>query len=107
MDKLIHEAALENELLTIAQGITTDHDDTFSMEFLSPRPNYFNEYLKGKSQAQDFIEKLNVNYDDILRKYSIYDVKRETNSKYRVISLHSFDTHRDYYLVIAQSITQP
>lgn len=35
VDKLIHEAALENELLTIAQGITTDHDDTFSMEFYS------------------------------------------------------------------------
>ncbi len=96
VDKLIHEAALENELLSIAQGMTTDYDDDISMSFV----DFYNKYTKDNdySFAQELINRLGLKDSNTLDACRGYSVKRNTNSHYQVISLHSFDTHKDYYL---------
>ncbi|MBR0150755.1 MAG: hypothetical protein IJP89_05275 [Synergistaceae bacterium] len=103
VNKFVNDAALENELLSIAQGMTTDYDDTFSMSFI----DYYNKYMKDNNSAQNVINRLGLKDSNSLNAYSGLSVKRDTNSHYQVINLHSFDTHKDYYLILSRAITQP
>lgn len=103
VDKLIHDAALENELMSIAQGMTTDYDDDISMSFV----DFYNKYMKDNDYAQELINRLGLKDSNTLDAYRGYSVKRNTNSHYQVISLHSFDTHKDYYLILSRANTQP
>ena len=98
VEKLVKEAGLKDELLSVAQGMTTDIEDNMSMPFAQ----YYYQNVYGRVDKQGGLMPA---IDMFLPKD--YSVNRKTHSKHQVISVHSFDDHNDYYVVISQTETQP
>lgn len=103
VQKLRNAADTKSEILNLASGVTTDYDDNFSMGFR----DYYNRYMKDSSSAGNVIKRLGLSNSSVLDAYSQFSVKRATHSHYQVISVHSFEDHYDYYLVLSQANTQP
>ncbi len=109
MEKFAQKTDREDELLKLASGISTDQDDNISMSFI----DYYNTYLKNSSR--EFKESLGLlkkyggynNESKALQAYRNISVKRTTHTHYQVISVHSFDECKDYYLVISEATTEP
>ena len=97
-------AGLGDELMSIATGMTTYVDDHFSMSDY----DYYVKYMKDDPSAANVIREIRIVTQPELSYTLAHNfITRDTHTDYRVISLHSFDTHKDYYLVTSKINTQP
>ena len=97
-------ADAQKDILAIIAGVTTTREDAVSWSF----KDYYEKIGKNDDTFKKFANKCDFDNPRLLNKYwSNFKVSRFTFTRYRVISLHSFDTHCDYYLVLSQSNTQP
>lgn len=99
VENFVQATGENDELLSVATGVTTDWDDHISMPF----NDWADKKLKGTFLGEVI---------DIMRHFSSHtfdkiSINRNTHTHTQVISLHSFDTHKDYYLVIAWNLTNP
>ena len=92
------------DILSLVSGVTTTQPDNVSWSF----NDYYEKFGKNNANFQTFADKSGCDSSSRRDDYwSGFKISRHTFSQYRVISLHSFDDHCDYYLVISQANTQP
>ena len=102
--KLRTAASSGTDILSLVTGVTTTQPDNVSWSF----KDYYEKFGKNDDNFKKFADKCDFDNSRLLNKYwSDFKVSRNTFSQYRVISMHSFEDHYDYYLVISQANTQP
>lgn len=102
VEDFVQKTDANTELLGIATGITSDWDDDYAI----PLPDF---YERWETNVSSLIKTL-LNSDrtrDVREILNKVVLKRNTHTHAQVVSLHSFDTHKDYYLVLSEAVTQP
>ncbi|MCR4819024.1 MAG: BACON domain-containing protein, partial [Fretibacterium sp.] len=102
--KLRAAADSGKDILSLASGVTTTQADNVSWSF----KDYYEKFGKKHEYFKVFADKCDFDNPRLLNKYwSGFKVSRHTFSRYRVVSVHSFENDTDYYLVISEANTQP